>query len=74
MGVPGTSLTADQETYLQNNVLELAQEFYDHIRANLGDVPDEAMQGQMFRAGEAVKIGFADDIIPNLDALKTFLG
>jgi len=72
MGVPGTSLTADQEAYLQNSVLELAQEFYDHIRAQLGNVPDEAMQGQMFRAGEAVNIGFADDIV-SLDDLKTFL-
>ena len=49
-------------------------EFYDHIRANLGDVPDDAMQGQMFRAGEAVNIGFADDIVSSLDDLKTFLG
>jgi ClpP class serine protease len=74
MGVPGTSLTADQEAYLQDQVETLAQEFYDHIRANLGDVPDEAMQGQMFRAGEAVNIGFADDIVKSLDELKTFLG
>ena len=74
MGVPGTALSADQEDYLQQHVLDLAQEFYDHIRANLGNVPDEAMQGQMFRAGEAVSIGFADDIVKDLDALKTFLG
>ena len=74
MGVPGTSLTADQEAYLQNSVMELAQEFYDHIRANLGNVPDEAMQGQMFRAKEAVKLGFADDVVKDLDALKAFLG
>ena len=74
MGVPGTSLTAEQETYLQDHVETLAQEFYDHIRACLGDVPDEAMQGQMLRAQEAVNIGFANDIVKSLDDLKTFLG
>lgn len=74
MGVPGTSLTADQEAYLQDEVMTLADEFYQHIRANLGDIPDEAMQGQMFSAQDAVKLGFADDIVKNLDAVKTFLG
>lgn len=74
MGVPGTSLTMEQEAYLQNQVLELAQEFYDHIRDNLGDVPDAAMQGQMFRAAEAVNVGFADEIVKSLDDLKAFLG
>lgn len=73
MGVPGTSLTPEQEDYLQNSVLELAEEFYEHIRSNLGDIPDDAMQGQMFRAQEAVKLGFADDIVKGLDALKEFL-
>ena len=73
MGVPGTALTADQEQYLQDSVMELAQEFYVHIRANLGEIPDEAMQGQMFRAPEAVKLGFADDIVKSLDAAKAFL-
>ena len=73
MGIPGTSLTADQEQYLQDNVMELAEEFYDHIRTNLGDIPDSAMQGQMFRADEAVKLGLADDVIRSLDDLKKFL-
>lgn len=73
MGVPGTSLTGDQEKYLQDEVFELADVFYQHIRANLGDIPDEAMQGQMFRAPEAVKLGFADDIVKNLDAIQKFL-
>ena len=74
MGFPGTSLTAEQEALLQAQVMDLAQEFYDHIRANLGDVPDESMQGQMFRAGEAVKLGFADEVVKDMDTLKAFLG
>ena len=73
MGVPGTSLTPEQEEYLQSEVETLAEEFYQHIRANLGDIPDEAMQGQMFRAADAVNLGFADEIIGSLDELKAFL-
>ena len=73
MGVPGTSLSADQEQYLQDEVLALADEFYNHIRANLGEIPDEAMQGQMFRAPDAVRVGFADDILKSMDELQSFL-
>lgn len=73
MGVPGTSLTAEQEEYLQDHVMELAQEFYDHMRAHLGDIPDDAMQGQMFRAQLAVQLGFADEVVSSLDQLKTYL-
>lgn len=74
MGLAGTSLTDVQEEHLQNSVMELAQEFYDHMRANLGEISDDAMQGQMFRAAEAVKLGFADDVVRDLDEIKTFLG
>lgn len=73
MGVPGTSLSPDQEDYLQTHVLELADEFYQHVRSNLGDIPDDAMQGQMFLAPEAVKLGFADDIVKSLEEVKKFL-
>ena len=73
MGVPGTALTADQEQYLQDEVMELAQEFYDHIRGHLGDIPDWAMQGQSFRAPEAVSLGLADDIVASLAEMKSFL-
>lgn len=73
MGVPGTSLTAAQEEYLQNNVISLAGEFYDHIRGHLGDIPDEAMQGQMFRASEAKRLRLVDDEVADLATLKSFL-
>jgi ClpP class serine protease len=74
MGMPGTSLTAEQEKLIQDQVMDLAQEFYDHMRSNLGEIPDDAMQGQMFRAGEAVDLGFADDVVKDLDTLKEFIG
>lgn len=73
MGVPGTELTDEQEQYLKDNVMELAEEFYNHIRSNLGDIPDEAMQGQMFRSSEAIKLGLADDVVKNFEDLKNYL-
>lgn len=73
MGVPGTTLTDEQEQYLQDHVLELAQEFYQHIRKNLGEVPDEAMQGQMFRASVAKELGLVDDVVESFEELKSYL-
>lgn len=72
MGVPGTTLTDAQEQYLQDSVIELANEFYAHIRASMGDVPDEAMQGQSFRAAEAVKLGLANEIVESLAEMKSY--
>lgn len=73
MGIPGTELTAEQEQLLQDNVMELADEFYNHIRASLGDIPEEAMQGQMFRADKAVEIGLADDVVKSIEQAKEYL-
>lgn len=72
-GIPGTALSDDQEEMLQNQVMELAQEFYDHMRENLGEIQDEYFQGQMFRSEQAVQIGLADDVVKNLDEMKAFL-
>mgnify|MGYP003335601048 CR=1 FL=1 len=73
MGVPGTSLTPDQEQLLQEQVMELADEFYEHIRNHIGDVPDEAMQGQMFRSERAVELGLADSVVESLGEMKNYL-
>ena len=74
MGVPGTSLTPEQESYLQEQVMAMADEFYSHVKANRSGVRDEDMQGQMFRALDAVKRSFADEVVKDLDALKRLLG
>jgi protease-4 len=73
MGIPGTELTTDQEAYLQDSVMQLAEEFYAHIRANRGDIPDDAMQGQMFRADEAIRLGLADDLVKSDEELMALL-
>ena len=46
---------------------------YNHIRENLGDIPDSAMQGQTFKAQQAVELGFANDVMKSLDEMKAFL-
>lgn len=74
MGLPGLALTPAQEELLQTEVEELAGMFYDHIRASLGDVPDSAMQGQMFRAEKAVELGFADEIVRDVEEVAGWLG
>ena len=73
MGVPGTSLSADQETHLQESVMSMAEDFYNHIRENRSGVPDSAMQGQSFRAAEAMKNGLVDDVIKEYGELLSYL-
>lgn len=74
MGIAGTSLSEDQEKYLQDSVMELAEEFYEHvINARNGQVPDDAMQGQSFRAEEALSNGLIDDVVRDEESIKAFL-
>ena len=63
MGVPGTSLTKDQETLLQEEVMKIAGMFYEHVQANRPDVPDDAMQGQAFMGAEALEMGLIDNLV-----------
>jgi signal peptide peptidase SppA len=73
MGVPGTSLTAEQEVFMQQRVMEIANMFYDHIRQMRSDVEDFDMQGQVFKADSAYARGFIDHIACDEDELVQFL-
>jgi signal peptide peptidase SppA len=73
MGVPGTSLTPQQEIFLQNRVMSLAQDFYNHVRAQRGNVADEVMQGQSFTGKEALENGLVDGLMSNMEELCQFL-
>lgn len=73
MGVPGTELTPDQATFMQARVMEIAKSFYDHVRAMRTDVADEDMQGQVFKASNALARGLIDEVFPNRAALIDFL-
>ena len=65
----GTSLSAAQEVFLQGLVMELADNFYSHVRANRPDVQDEDMQGQFYTGTTALAKGFVDDVMEYNDLL-----
>jgi signal peptide peptidase SppA len=73
MGFPGTSLTKDQLELLQGRVDSIYAEFTSHVRENRGDVAEETMQGQMFRAPEALKAGLIDQIVADKDEVIRLL-
>lgn len=73
MGTPGTSLTPQQELLMQARITDLANVFYDHVRAERGEISDADMQGQTFRGEAALKNGLIDDVMPDLDSLVSFL-
>ncbi len=73
MGTPGTALTPKQELLMQQRIMSLADMFYSHVRAERGQISDADMQGQTFKGEEALAKGFIDDLMPDLDALISFL-
>ena len=73
MGQPGTSLTAAQELWHQGRIMQLANTFYDHVRAQRGAIADGDMQGQTFKGIEAAEKGFVDGVMDNLAELEAFL-
>ncbi len=72
-GVPGTSLTAEQEVEMKKNVMSAAKAFYSHVQSTRPQVSAEDMQGQWFWGADAVAKGLADDLMPTLADLKAFL-
>lgn len=73
MGTPGTSLTAQQEMLLQARVMDLASMFYGHVESQRGQIKPGDMQGQTFKGQAALDVGLIDDVMPDLDALISFL-
>lgn len=67
MGYPGTPLTDDQETLLQERVNAIASEFYQQVRNARGEVDDETMQGQTFDGRESAARGLIDGIVKSKD-------
>lgn len=73
MGVPGTSLSAEQEMFMKQNVLDMAKTFYGHVTSNRPMVPEDCMDGRWFSGDKAVDAGMVDSIISGLDELVMFL-
>ena len=70
---PGTSLTPEQELFLQRDVMEKAKTFFNYVRQNRESVSIEDMGGQFYSGMPAVEHGFVDSLISGLDELLEFL-
>ncbi len=62
MGMPGVPLTDDQRELLQRSVNDIFEDFRDTVLNQRPDVPADAMEGQTFRADEALELGLIDQI------------
>lgn len=67
MGTPGTSLSGEQEFWIQSNVERLADEFKSLVQV-YRDVDEQYMQGQTFRGSEAESIHLIDYLADSREA------
>jgi signal peptide peptidase SppA len=72
-GVPGTSLSPEQQIFMQQRVMQLAQMFFEHVRNRRGAIKDEDMGGQWYSGDEAGERGFIDGIVRNMAELEAHL-
>lgn len=68
-GVPGTSLTAEQEQFMQERVDDLGARFIAAVQSARPSASAADMQGQWFTGEQAVARGLADATALNLDEL-----
>lgn len=72
-GVPGTSLTAEQETFVQERVDDLGAQFIAAVQSARPDAALADLQGQWFTGTQAVQKNLADATALNLDELLATL-
>lgn len=72
-GIPGTSMTLEQQVFLQARVMGMAKTFQDHVRARRGGISDADMGGQYFSGEEAGDRGFIDGMVNDIDELADCL-
>ncbi len=73
MATPGTALTAEQEMFLKQNVINMANVFFNHVREYRAAIGDADMGGQFYQGEEACDRGFVDSIIGGIGELEEFL-
>lgn len=66
MFTPGTSLSDDQRTWLDDQIGRTNAAFTSHVRAQRGDIADSTMQGQWFDGEQAVELGLVDRVVSGL--------
>lgn len=71
MGLPGLSLTPEQETLVRQEVEAIANEFKGAVLAGRGlPIAESVMQGQSFSSKEALENGLIDDVSDFATALR----
>ena len=63
VGARGTSLTDDQRKYIQSIVDESAQGFKKHVMHNRRISDESALDGRVFSAETAKRLGFVDEVV-----------
>lgn len=66
MGVPGTSLTAEQRDFLQTRILEIANMFSSHVMTQRPGAHVEDFDGRVLMGESARKRGLADAIVASI--------
>jgi protease-4 len=66
-GAPWKPLTNDERDYLQNRVDEIGAMFRDVVSEARPDIARKDMQAQVYLGADAVRLGFADQIVVGLD-------
>lgn len=69
----GTSLSPEQEIFLQQNIMRMAKIFFDHVRSTRAAITDQDMGGQFYQGEEAVQRGFLDGVMQDISELENFL-
>lgn len=72
-GVPGTSLSLQQQNFKQQEVMGMAKTFFDHVRSRRGGIKDEDMGGQWYSGEDAGAKGFIDAQVADIRELEAYL-
>ena len=69
IGLPGRTMTKEDDEYLQSLVTEINDQFVGAVRAARPGVPDGAMEGQTFTGRRAIDAGLIDGLVESFDEL-----
>lgn len=63
MGTPGSTLTEEQRTFLQDHANHVNKQFKSEVSAFRPKIAASDMRGQFFRGSEARKVGYTDGTV-----------
>lgn len=70
---PEVELTEEQDSYLQNRVEKLANEFYSQVKRVRAGVDESAFDGRTFQAEEAMELGLVDGLARNVNEVISIM-